>query len=142
MRLGMRRAPIGRVEVERRRQCGTGERPVVADIGPQSPGPGLADIEDRHRRVIGMDALGGEDMLADRLDQRHQRRRCRAHPISQRRDVELYAFAGEGRALPGQRQVQSVLAEQHVRQQRGTGTAARDGVRRRRRLGDLLAASA
>jgi hypothetical protein len=40
--------------------------------------------------------------------------------------------------LAGKRQMQPVLAEQHVRQQPGTGPAAGDGMRRRRRLRDRL----
>ena len=89
-----------------------------------------------------MQPLGREHMAADRLDQRHQRRCRGAHPIGQGRHVEIDAFAGIGRALAGQRQVQAVLGEQHMRQQARAGAAARDRVRRRRRLSDLLAASA
>ena len=75
-------------------------------------------------------------MGADRLDQRHQRRRRRADPVGQRRDVEVDALAGIGRALAVERQVQAVLGEQHMRQQARPGAAARDRMRRRRRLGD------
>ena len=89
-----------------------------------------------------MDALGREHVGADRLDQRHQGRRRCAHPVGQRRDVELDALAGIGRALAGERQMQAVLGEQHMRQQARPGAAARDRVRRRRRLGDRLAAPA
>ena len=89
-----------------------------------------------------MQALGREHMGADRLDQRHQGRRRSADPVGQGRHVELDALAGIGRALAGQRQVQAVLGEQHMRQQPRPGASAGDRVRRRRRLGDLLAAPA
>ena len=89
-----------------------------------------------------MQPLGREHVGADRLDQRHQRRRRGADPVGQRRHVELDAFAGIGRALAGQRQVQAVLGEQHVRQQARPGAPAGDRMRGRRRLGDLLAAPA
>ena len=83
-----------------------------------------------------MDALGREHVGADRLDQRHQGCRAGADPVGQRRDVELDALAGIGRALAVERQVQAVLGEQHMRQQPRPGAPARDRVRRRRRLGD------
>ena len=81
-----------------------------------------------------MDALGREHMGADRLDQRHQRRRRGADPVGQRRDVEIDAFAGIDVALAVERQVQAVLGEQHMREQPGPGASARDRMRGRRRL--------
>ena len=48
-----------------------------------------------------MDALANEDMLGDRLHQRHQRSRTGADP--------------EVDALPMERQVRPVLAEQDLR---------------------------
>ena len=65
-----------------------------------------------------------------------------ADPIGQRRDVELDALAGIGRALPVERQVQAVLGEQHMREQPWPGATARDRMRRRRRLRDALAGAA
>ena len=122
-------AAIGRVEVDRRRRVGAAERPVVAHVGPQPPGAGLALGEHRHGRVVGVDALGGEHVGADRLDQRHQGRRRGADPVGQRRDVERDALAGIGRALAGERQVQAVLGEQHMRQQlRARRARARSGA--------------
>jgi len=44
----------------RRRWVGAGEGSIVANIGPYSPGAGLADVEHRHSGVIGMYTLGGE----------------------------------------------------------------------------------
>jgi Mg-chelatase subunit ChlD len=90
----------------------------------------------------GMDALGGEDVAADRQDQRHGGRGRGADPVGQGRDVDLDALAGIDRALPVQRQVVPVLGDQHQRQQVGAGTAAGDRVGRCRRLGDRLAAAA
>ena len=65
-----------------------------------------------------------------------------ADPVGQRRDVELDALAGIGRALAVERQMQAVLGEQDMGQQLRPGAAARDRMRRRRRLGDRLAAPA
>ena len=89
-----------------------------------------------------MDALGGEDMRPDRLDQRHQRCRRRADPVGQRRDIEFDAFARIDGALTIERQMQAVFGEQDMGEQRGPGTSARDRVRWRRRLGDRLAGPA
>jgi hypothetical protein len=89
-----------------------------------------------------MDTLGGEDVSLQRLDQRHQRRRRRPHPVSQGRDVEVDTLASIGRALAGQRQMQPVLAEQDVGQQVGAGPAAGNRMRRRGRLRDRLAGPA
>jgi hypothetical protein len=89
-----------------------------------------------------MDALGREHMGADRLDERHQRCRRRAHPIGKRRDVEIDALARIGDALPVEQQMQAVLGEQDMREQMRPGTATCDRMRGRRRLGDRLAGAA
>jgi hypothetical protein len=89
-----------------------------------------------------MDTLGREDVSLQRLDQRHQRRRRRPHPVGQGRDVEVNTLASIGRALAGQRQMQPVLAEQDVGQQVGAGPAAGNRMRRRGRLRDRLAGPA
>ena len=62
-----------------------------------------------------------------------------ADPVGERRDLELDALAGEGGALPVQRQMVAKLADQDHGEQARAGEAARDRVRRRRRLGDALA---
>ena len=89
-----------------------------------------------------MDALGGEDMGADRLDQRHQRRRRRADPVGQRRDVEIDAFPGIDCALTVERQMQAVLGEQDMGEQLRSRTSARDRVRWSGRLADRFAGPA
>src|SRR5690349_8752619 len=54
MRLRMLAFTIGRVEKQRRRRPRAGEWPLIADIGPQPAGLGLAGArrENRHRRVF------------------------------------------------------------------------------------------
>jgi hypothetical protein len=56
--------PIARGEVERRRRIGATERPIVTHIGPDPPGVGLALGQDGYRRVVGMQALGSQDVAA------------------------------------------------------------------------------
>ena len=80
-------------------------------------------------------------MTSDRFDQRHQRCGAGANPIGERRDVELDALACIDCALAVERQMQAVLAEQHMREQARAGAPARDRMGGSRRLGDRLAAS-
>jgi hypothetical protein len=70
----------------------------------------------QHRQggVIGMDALSGEDMAADRLDQRHQRRRRSADPVGEGRRVKIDAFPPIDAALAVEWQMQAVFGEQNV----------------------------
>ena len=59
MRLWVLALAVGRVEEQRRRRPLAGERPLVADIGPQPPGLGLACArrQHRHRRVVDMQCV-------------------------------------------------------------------------------------
>jgi len=86
-----------------------------------------------------MDALGRKDMGPDRLDQRHQRCRTGPHPVGERRDVEIDAFARVDVALAMERQMQAILGKQQMGEQPWPPTPTRDRVRGRRRLRDLLA---
>ena len=82
-------AAIGRVEERGRRRRWAAERPVVANIGPEPSRPGLVLGEHRDRRIVGVDALGGEDVGVDGFDKRRKRRRAGARPsrpASRRRD--------------------------------------------------------
>src|SRR5437879_2330523 len=47
-------------------------RAVVTDVGPQTPGFGLAHAgsEHRHRGIVGVDLGGGDYMLTHLIDQR------------------------------------------------------------------------
>ena len=65
--------------------------------------------------------------------------RAGADPVGQGRDVEVDAFASVGFALPVERLMLAELGVKDHRQQARPGPAARDGMERRRRLGDLLA---
>ena len=108
---------VARVEEQRRRRRAAGERPVVADIGPEPAGDGLALGQHRHRRVVAVQPLGGEHMRLDQLVQRRQRGGAGADLIGQRREAELDALAGVALALPVERLVLAELLEQDHRQQ-------------------------
>ena len=80
-------------------------------IHPTQQLSGSALSQDRHGGVVGMDALGREDVSADGLDQRHQGRRRGAYPVGKRRHVEVDAFADVDSALAIERQMQAELGE-------------------------------
>ena len=83
MLLRMLTATIRRVEEHGRWRIWPGKRAVVAHIGPEGG---------RHCGVVGVDAFGRKDMAPDRVNQRHQGCGGAAHPICQRRDIEVDAF--------------------------------------------------
>ena len=59
-----------------------GHRPegaIVTHIGPNSPGPGLALGQHRHRGVVPMNALGGKHVRLDQL-MRARGSSCRSRP--------------------------------------------------------------
>jgi hypothetical protein len=95
----------------------------------------LALGQHRHGGVVGMDALRRKDIGADLRHQRHQRGRRRAHPVGQRRDIEIDAFPGIDRALTVERQMQAVLGEQNVGEQLWAGTPTGDRGARGRAAG-------
>ncbi len=111
MRLWMGAGAVGRVEEHGGRRRVAREGTIVPHIGPYASRARLALGQNRNSGVVGVDALGSEDMRLDRLDQRHQRRSRRADPVGQRGDVERHALMRIRRALPVERQVQSVFGE-------------------------------
>lgn len=80
--------------------------------------------------------VGSEDMAPDCVDQWHQGCRCCAHPVCERRHIDVDAFALIDVALTIERQVQAVLGEQDMGKEPGTGTSTRDRVRGGRRLNE------
>ena len=134
MRPWMLAAPVARVVEQRRRRIGAGERPVIADVDPQSGGIGLALGHDRHGRIVAVQSLGGQDMGLDQPVERHQREGGGADLVGERRDAERHAFAGEALGLAVERLVLPVLLEQQHGEEAGARPAARHDVERRRRL--------
>ena len=143
MLLGMLAAAIGRVEEDRRRRIGarrtagrrahrsTAARCGVLPLASTGTVVSSAWMRSAANTWARIASTSGIRVAAAGAD-----------PVGQRRDVELDALAGIGRALAVERQMQAVLGEQHMRQQPRPGASARDRMRRRRRLGDRLAAPA
>ena len=142
MALGMFTRAVARVEEQRRRRRPAAERPVVADVGPTSPGDGLALGQHGHRRVVAVQPLGGQDMRHEALMDRLQHRAAGAHLIGQRRQAQGHALAGVALGLAVERLMLAVLLEQDHRQQAGPGPAPGDHMERRRCLADGLAVAA
>ena len=94
---------VPRIIEDRGRRPGAPERPVFADIDPAARRVGLAFGEDRHGRVIAMQALGGEHMGFDQLAQRIERGRDRTDRVSHGRERDRRALQGIALALPVQR---------------------------------------
>ena len=127
---------VAREAIPGRRRSRAAPGPLVADIGPEPGGPGLAGAGREHadRRVVGEDRPGREHVPADGVGQRREQRGRLADPVGQGGAVEVEPVALEDLALAIERQVVGVLADQHMGEQAGTGAAALDGPRRQRRL--------
>src|SRR5262249_56071720 len=93
------------------------KRAVVADIGPDATGDGLELCQYRHRRVIGMNALGAQNIASKRLNDRVERNHGGADPISERRLIDLGALAPVSLTLAIERQMEQELGDQHHREQ-------------------------
>ena len=85
-----------------------------------------------------MQALGGEHVPAKLGEDGIESGGASADPVGERRDFEFDPLAGEGGALPVQRQMVAKLADQDHGEQARAGEAARDRMRRRRRLADAI----
>jgi hypothetical protein len=142
MRPRMLAAPVARVIKHCRRRRRPGERPVVAQVDPTSPGVGLALGQDWHDGVVAVQSLSREDVALDPLDQRRQRRAAAADLIGQGRQAERHALTGIAIGLTVQGLVLPELLEQDHRQQAWAGPAAGQDMEGRRRLADLLAIAA
>ena len=121
-------AAIRRVKEGDGRRIRTSKWPIVPDIGPQPPGPGLSLGQNPNGGVVGVDALGRKHLRPDQKDEWHQGRCRRTDPVGQRRDIEIDTLACIDGALAVERQVKAIFGEQDVCQQAGSGTSARDRV--------------
>ena len=79
-------------------------------------------------------------MAADGIGQRFQQSGRFTHPVGKGRAFKIDPFTLEYLALAIQRKVVGVFADQHMRQQTGSRTAALDRTGRQVGLADLLAA--
>jgi hypothetical protein len=120
---------VGRVGEPDGRSIGRTGWPVVANIGPEPPGFGLAGAGRKHRDrgVVGVQLACRENMIAHGLNQRREQFACCADPSGQRGAVEIDAFAGIDLRLTVERCVIGILRHQHMREQSRSCEAAIDG---------------
>ena len=74
---------VAGVEVHRRRRVRSAEWPVVANVGPQPADDRLALGQNRHRRVVAVNARRVQNVAPDQLDERRKRRDAGADPVRQ-----------------------------------------------------------
>ena len=129
---------IAREGIECGRRIGTAEWTIVADIGPQSSlnRPPLG--QQRHWRVIAMDAVRRHHVGADEVGERCQDGGGGTDMIGQGRQRQVNAFACIGLALAIERLMQCELRMEDHRQQARTGVAPGNDMEWRWRLADLL----
>ena len=112
-------ASIGLVEVDGGGRVGAGPAALVAGIDPQSSGlrPAAARIEHRKRRVVGIQAIRGEDVAAQPVMQGIQPPAGTTHPSRQGRPRDLDTLAGKDLRLPVQGKMIAIFADQDMREQ-------------------------
>lgn len=133
-------APVAGIAVERGGRSAAAE--VVADIGPEPAGVGLAPGEHRHRGVVAVQSSSGEHVRGDPVVQRRERRGVGADLVGERREAECDAFPGIALGLAVERLMLAELLEEGRRQEVRAGPAARRWMERRRWLADPLAVPA
>ena len=77
-------------------------RSVIAHIGPEAAGFGLAVArrEHRHGRIVGVQLAAGQNMLLNRVYERVKQIACSAYPAGQRGARDLNTLAGVNLRLP------------------------------------------
>jgi len=102
--------------------------PVIAHVHPEPPSLGLAAARFKHRygRIVRVQLGGPQYVAPEGLDQRVEQMEALAHPLGERRALQLYAFPGVDLRLPVQRQMVRVLRHQHMGEEPCAGEASRD----------------
>jgi hypothetical protein len=144
MRLRTLALAVGRIEEQGRGRPRAGKRPLVTNVGPQPAGLGLTGTrrQDRHRCVVDMQRVAGEDVGSEGVDERLQRRGCGADPAGQGRGLQAHPGAGEDLGLAIERQVVVVLRYHDMGEQPRPGAPARNRVVRCRRRNHRVAGPA
>ena len=118
---------------------------LVAQVDPQTTGPGLADsagCQHGHRRIIGMDHGARHHVLANAIGERAQQPRRLAHPVGECAAIEFEAVARVDLGLAVEGKMVGVLRHDHVCEHAGAGHRTRDRHRRHGRLYHRLALGA
>lgn len=131
--------PVGGESEDDGRRRGAVERSVVANTGPEPRSFGTAPREERHRRIIAMQAGSGQDMGLDQRVERLRQFGHGAHLVGRRGQAGIHALPGMTVGLTVERLVPAELFEDDHRQQARSGPAAGGRAEGCRSLADLLA---
>jgi hypothetical protein len=134
MQLRMLALAVGGIEEQGGRRPRAGKRPLVTHISPQPAGLGLAGTrrQDRHRGVVDVQGVTGEDVGGEDVDQRLQPRRCGADPTGQGGGLQAHPVASEDLGLAIERQVVVVFGDDDMSEQPCSSAPAGDRVIGRR----------
>ena len=114
--VGMGHLPVAGEVKQRGRRRAARKGAVVADIGPEPCRARAAPRQQRHCRVVAVQPLRPQDMLADQTVKGGERGGTGTNLIGQRRQAEIDAFPGVALGLPVQRLMRTELLEQDRRQ--------------------------
>src|SRR5579863_1204643 len=119
-------------------------RTVIAHVGPESTGLGLAVARCKHRHggVVGVQLAASKHVLADRVHEWAEQIAGCPNPAGQCGARDIHALTGVNLRLPIQGQVVSELGNDDVGQKTGPGEAALDGTRWRRCFNHSIATRA
>jgi hypothetical protein len=115
-------------------------RTTSVHISPRSAGAGLAGTgcQNPDRGVIGVQLLGAQSVIAQRVDQRIDERTTGSAPVGERAALNMHLIAGMDLALAKMAGDRNTWAPGRGPEVRAC-IAVRDGARWRARLHDLLA---
>jgi hypothetical protein len=142
MALRMFASSVTRIVEHGRGRCPAGKGPIIAHIDPCPAGMGLALGQNRHRRVVAVQALGRQHIGFETIMERTKGVAAGAHLIGKRREAQRHAFTRIALGLAVQRLMLAELLEQDHGQEIGAGEASRRHMEGRGRLADLLAIAA
>ena len=140
MALRMLASSVARVVEHRCGRRSAAEGPIVAHIDPCPAGMGLALGQNRHRRVIAVQALGRQHIGFEAIMERTKGAAAGAHLIGKRREAQRHAFTLIALGLAVQRLLLAGFPGAWPKD-RG-GEASRRHMEGRGRLADLLAIAA
>lgn len=81
--------PVAGIMEDRCRRCRYAKRSIIPNIGPDPARIGLGLGQYRHRGIVAMQPLGGQDMCLDQQVKWHQRGGAGANLIGQGRKAQF-----------------------------------------------------
>src|SRR5208282_2159188 len=144
MLAGMFALAIFRIGEPDGRSCMFTCRPVIAHVGPETSGLGLAAAgsEHRYRRVVSVQLAPAKHVLLNRIHKWTEQIARTTYPASQRRAGYINSLAAVNLRLSIQRKMVCELRDDHMGQQTGSGKTAFNRPRWSRGFDNSVAARA